>query len=167
MPNSSVGLGHQHGTTLTAYRMHKHPGQPIQSYRCRARSKGQAAPTPQNGPHMAKENRTTPTTKHTSTEEERSQCVAVAKPQHTSRETALILHQWAWTSILLLVDVRRNNPIHEEGGSSAVIVAEPQPTSPCKAPSSPADPRTRRRAWPLQVWRGEISWSRAAACRDR
>ena len=26
-PNSPVGLGHQHGTTLTAYRMHKHPRQ--------------------------------------------------------------------------------------------------------------------------------------------
>jgi hypothetical protein len=26
-PNSPVGLGHQHGTTLTAYKMHKHPQQ--------------------------------------------------------------------------------------------------------------------------------------------
>jgi hypothetical protein len=26
-PNSPIRLGHQHGTTVTAYRMHKHPRQ--------------------------------------------------------------------------------------------------------------------------------------------
>jgi hypothetical protein len=106
-----VGLGHQHVKlagwigTSTRHNTHRLQNaqtslitgaphtQPIQSYRCRARPKGQAAPTPQNRPHMAKENTTTPTTKHTSTEGERSQCVVIAKPQHTPRETALILHQ--------------------------------------------------------------------------
>jgi hypothetical protein len=36
----------------------------IQSYRCRARPKGQAAQTPQDRSHIAKENTTTPTIKH-------------------------------------------------------------------------------------------------------
>jgi hypothetical protein len=109
-------------------RQRKPPPQLIQSYRCRARPNRQAAPTPQDGPHMAKENTTTPTTKHRHRRSKiavRRRCQASTYPMKGNPDclpTSLNLCRAPGRCPNL-----RNNPVHEEGVSTGIIVAEPQP----------------------------------------